>query len=283
MIFASDLDQTLIYSRRSFRLELGQKEPPLCLVETLEGREVSYMTVDSVNKLRKLAGQLWFVPVTTRTVAQYERLRLFQEPLYPAYAIVSNGGNILVNGQLDEAWQKHIFLEINQECAPIDVILERFKATQPKNWVLSEHLADNLFYYYLIDRNRLPINEVRDFAAWAYQQKWQVSLQGRKLYIVPHVVNKWRAVNEVRNRLQENRIVAAGDSLLDLCILEECHTAIAPCHGEIWEAHLRGELAVSIPQIQFTKREGLQAAEDILSLVAEQIGDQRLIQLGVLP
>ena len=57
MIFASDLDQTLIYSPKSFRLLPEEPMPAVTSIEIYEGREISFMADDGISKLQTIARQ----------------------------------------------------------------------------------------------------------------------------------------------------------------------------------------------------------------------------------
>ena len=99
MIFASDLDQTLIYSQPLERAEeLGDR---IITAELIDGKVRSYMSSSSYQLLQKLMTELIFIPVTTRTMQQYNRIHLISQMLKPTYAVTSNGGNILIDGQPD--------------------------------------------------------------------------------------------------------------------------------------------------------------------------------------
>ena len=100
MIFASDLDRTLIYSNRL--LTKNHLPVPIRNVEVYNGREISYMTEKAIALLRELADEMMFIPVTTRTVEQYHRIALFREEIRPTYAITCNGGVVLNNGNVDD-------------------------------------------------------------------------------------------------------------------------------------------------------------------------------------
>lgn len=265
MIFASDLDQTLIYSTKSLRLLPGQTIPNLRCVEIYEGREISFMTDHVVEKLQNITFQHVFIPTTTRTIAQYQRISLFQERIIPAYSVVSNGGNILVHGEVDSGWRKQIGLNLTQLClCPAD-LLASFQEIHDESWAGTVRMADELFYYCVVDRERVPCRELEEFSLWAEEQNWKISLQGRKLYLVPQVVNKWTAVNYLRELLEEEVVIAAGDSLLDLCMLEQADYAIAPCHGELWDHYSVGGFLA--PKLDFTQHAGIAAADDILDYV----------------
>jgi hypothetical protein len=265
MLFASDLDQTLIYSPRSFRLLPNALLPAISLVETYEGRGISFMTDHAIGHLRQLASQYYFVPVTTRTVEQYQRISLFHEQIIPAYGVVSNGGNVIVNGVVDQDWNKMIKEKISQMCLCTQDILSQFHEISHTSWAGPLKMADSCFHYCIVERDNVPTDALASFSLWAKAQNWKISLQGRKLYIVPEVVNKWDAVMYIRDLIKEKVVIAAGDSLLDLCMLEAANYAIAPCHGEIWDSYCSGMLPDS--SIQFTNQAGIFAAQEILNYV----------------
>jgi hydroxymethylpyrimidine pyrophosphatase-like HAD family hydrolase len=265
MLFASDLDQTLIYSEKSFRLLPGEKFPNVGLIETLNGREISFITDRALFMLKEIMENNSFVPVTTRSIEQYRRILLFQEKVIPQFAVVSNGGNILCNNEIDAAWNEHMRCKIQNECAYWADILTKFREIQNPSWCSLEKKVDELFYYCIVDQNKLPHDKIVEFSSWANMGNWQVSLQGRKLYIIPGVLNKWDALVYVRDILNEKFVVAAGDSLLDLCMLEQADYAIVPRHGEIWERAACGN--VNAGTLNFTGRAGIFAAEEILEYV----------------
>lgn len=84
-LFASDLDNTLIYS---YKRDIGTDT--VC-AEVYEGRQVSFMTKRSRELLEKVNQTMHFVPVTTRSVQQYERIR-FGDTWSPRLALAANGG-----------------------------------------------------------------------------------------------------------------------------------------------------------------------------------------------
>jgi len=265
MIFASDLDQTLIYSPKSFRIPPGEPMPAVSPIEIYEGREISFMAHRAIDRLQKIASYIHFVPVTTRTIDQYQRISLFREKIIPTYSVVSNGGNILVNGVVDCTWSEQVAMNMAQMCLCPEDMLASFNEICHASWAGPMRRADGLFYYCIVERDKVPLTEVESFALWAGEQQWNVSLQGRKLYIVPQVINKWIAVAYIRDILKADLVVTAGDSLLDLCMLEQADYAIAPCHGELWESHSRGLLPIQT--MKFTKQAGILAANDILDYV----------------
>ena len=265
MIFASDLDQTLIYSPKSFRLLPEEPMPAVTSIEIYEGREISFMADDTIERLEEIARRSFFVPVTTRTIDQYQRISLFHQKIKPTYAVVSNGGNLIINGVVDKAWQGIIDMKMNQLCLNTEDMRANLQELCHPSWAGSIRMADGLFYYCVIERDKVPLSEIENFSLWAQSQQWNVSLQGRKLYIVPQVVNKWSGVAYIQELLQEKIVVAAGDSLLDLCMLKQANYGIVPAHGELWDGYCRGELAMEA--MHFTEKTGILAASNILDYV----------------
>lgn len=265
-LFASDLDRTLIYSRLAVE-SLGSHVPlDLQLVEQREDQGLSYMTSTAVALLCEVAAQMPFVPVTTRTTAQYERIFLFADEIVPNYAVTSNGGRVLVRGQLDADWSAGLRLRLEQESLAAPDLLRQFQELKHPDWVLREGVADELFYYCLIERDKMPVDEVASFARQAAASGWSVSVQGRKIYLVPRAVNKGDAVRYVQGQLGITRVAAAGDSLLDLSLLRIADLRLVPPHGELGAR--RVELADE--QLLYTATSGVRAAEELLQAVLDR-------------
>lgn len=265
MLFASDLDRTLIYSKQF----LPNNEEQLILpVETKEDQPISYMTETAIRLLRKLTEDVLFVPVTTRTIEQYKRIFFITNEIQPKYAIVSNGGNLLVEGEIDETWKKKIQSQLTRECIGIAEVLERFKEIQSEQWIINHRVADELFSYCVVEKDKIPYDELRDFQEWLGKNNWNTSLQGRKLYFVPQCISKGAAIAYIQEKEGYQFMTAAGDSLLDLPMLEMADYALCPPHGELNRFISEG-LEIN-GNIEITKKEGIFAAEEILEK-AEQL------------
>lgn len=260
MIFASDLDQTILFGKRF----LTESDDLYQVVEWLDGNPISHMSVRAIQLLKEVHKQLFFVPVTTRTIEQYRRIDIFQEEITPRYAITSNGGNVLLEGRVDEDWNRRVVSRMNNECGPFEEIRERFANISNDTWVIKQNTADHLFFYSIIDREKMPIDELAEFSNWVEQQNWSMSIQGRKLYLVPQAVNKRDAVLYVSSLEDEIDIIAAGDSLLDMPLLEIAKQALVPPHGEIYQFGRNGG---DVSKLQFTRADGISSSEEILQQV----------------
>ncbi|MFZ3372379.1 MAG: HAD family hydrolase [Desulfitobacteriaceae bacterium] len=264
MLFASDLDRTLIYSPRTFEGEEWKEK--VCSVEIYENKPISFMTKNALRMLKELSKRLLFVPVTTRTKLQYRRIHLFQNEIIPKYAVTGNGGTIFINNQEDEGWNSHI-KSLSSDTMLLEDIINRFNEIRNDSWVAttSGKVADGLFYYCIVDREKIPDRELQDFTEWAKQQNWDVSLQGRKLYLVPNYVSKRNAVAYIKENEGVSRVIAAGDSLLDLSMLKYANQGIVPQHGELYSLYVHGLIDLSF--LHITTSSGIVSAEEILTIM----------------
>lgn len=273
LLFASDLDQTLIYSHRTLVDQeiLAQILP----VEWFEDRYISYMTQNALSKLKDISFKAFFVPVTTRTKVQYQRVNLHQYGIFPQYAVTSNGGTIFNRGVEDIDWRQHI-LAGRDHCLAANDLVKKFEELAHPSWVIkgSGKLADELFYYCLIDREKIPLAELAAFKLWANENLWDLSVQGRKLYLVPKNVNKKVAIQYIQEKEGLKYVVAAGDSLLDLEMLKAADLAIAPAHGELFSLFSQEMIQ---EKIKFTQKSGIEAAEEILECVTGSFSRQAIV------
>jgi hypothetical protein len=259
---AADLDRTLIYSRGALEAH-GDTKRALVPVERHEHKDASWMTATAARSFAELAGRMLLVPATTRTPEQWERVRLPGPP--PQYVIAANGGVLLVDGQLDHSWDAVVAAEL-REVAPLHEIWEHASSVCRPEWTVKLRNARGMFCYAVLHRKRMPAGFVAESAGWAEQRGWQLSLQGRKLYWVPRSLRKSAAVAEVARRTGAQRVVAAGDSLLDADLLEHSDRGIVARHGELVASGWRA------PHVTVTGRAGVLAGEEIVDFFAGELG-----------
>lgn len=256
-VVASDLDRTLVYSSAALALSMPDEEAPrLLCVEVHESRPLSYMTETAGRLLAELADTARFVPATTRTRKQYRRINL---PCpQPSYAICANGGHLLVNGRTDHDWNAEMRRRLADGSAPLAEIRAHLALTADPEWLRKERIAEELFAYLVVDRERLPVGWVKALAGWAEPLGWTVSLQGRKVYAVPKPLSKSAALAEVARRTGAQRILAAGDSLLDIDLLNAADSGWTPGHGEL------ADTGWTAPHVTALTTPGVAAGERIL-------------------
>lgn len=231
IVFASDLDRTLIYSKGAWALGPHDGADQVC-VEVHDGKQASWMTAVCAATLERLATLGDLVPVTTRINEQYRRVSL---PGPPArFAVTTNGGEILVDGDPDRAWAEEVAARLADGFPLEDVWSQALHVCHPEFTVKLRN-ADDMFCYAVIRPKHLPPGFVEDIAGWAAERGWRTSLQGHKLYWVPESLTKSAAVREVARRLDAELVLAAGDSLLDVDLLLAADRGIHPRHGELFE------------------------------------------------
>ncbi|MGY1815358.1 hypothetical protein [Blastococcus sp. SYSU D00820] len=251
VLIATDLDRTLIYSAAA----AGRSTADLVVVEHLDGQPISYMTATGVQLLADLLAEHLLVPVTTRTPAQLARVRLADAPL--PYAVAANGGVLLVDGRPDPGWAAQVRAAV-AGAAPVDEAFAVLDRACDASWARPTRIADGLFCYRVVDRARLSAEVVAGLQAWADGAGWTLSVQGRKVYLVPRALTKSAAVAEVARRAGTGTTLAAGDSLLDIDLLAAADLAVRPGHGEIAES------GWSAPWVDVLPSTGIDAGEDVL-------------------
>ncbi|KAA0948521.1 haloacid dehalogenase [Sporosarcina sp. ANT_H38] len=255
MMFASDLDGTLVYSHR--RLAEETLNVSIRNVEVFNGREISFMTEKAIALLRDLSNEMMFVPVTTRTVEQYNRISLFREEIRPTYVITSNGGVVHKNGKVDMHWQDYIRTKINRSVASVKDVKRRIEEIAGASQLESIRVVDE-FFVYLIIKPPLSPERFKDYTRLAAEIGWVFSVQGRKVYFIPSFINKWDAVDYVSKKEGKKTVYTAGDSNLDVCLIQQAEFGLIPRHGEA---------AVNFGHLGLTQKTGILASEEIIETI----------------
>lgn len=252
MIFASDLDRTLIYSQ-SF-IDDGSKKSEVICVETLNNKKISFMTTKSIVLLNRLLSQRKIVPVTTRSTEQFRRVKPFQNC---EYAITSNGGTILYFGHELEEWKSRIDDIVRKNSYQMEGIMDKigkqgFCIYQPK-------LVENKFIFTKTN----DIYKCREYLEKIINLKgFKYSIQGQKVYVIPNEISKEEALKFLKKKLGEKELIVAGDSNLDVDMLDFADIALIPGHSD---------LKIDKPNTIYISSTGLNAGEDILRVVVEKL------------
>jgi hydroxymethylpyrimidine pyrophosphatase-like HAD family hydrolase len=260
MIFASDLDRTLVYSNRAIT-ELGiPASSKLKPIEKKEDHWVAFMTESAYIALKELCQRCVFIPVTTRTIEQFKRFVIFEKEIPLTYAITSNGANILYKGELLKEWSEHVLMRLQTESVA-QVELLSLLAKEGLFFQGQMKQAENLFFYYILN-SYPPTVDTHAINEIVSKYGWRISLQGRKLYFIPRVINKGAALEYICTREGMEAFAGAGDSVLDWDFLQMCRYRFVPRHGEL--THLTGTTGLT-----FTKNDGAVAGEEILQQLLE--------------
>jgi hypothetical protein len=236
VVAAVDLDRTLVYSPSALLLDEAEPEVRrLVCVELYRGRPLSFVTEAAAAGIAELNERGVLVPVTTRTVEQYQRIALPGRA--PALALCANGGRLLRDGVEDLDFTAAVRARLAGAGAPLaELHAELVRVSEPgsgRPFVEQVREASGLFCYAVVEREGLPTGWIEGLTAFAAERSWGVSVQGRKVYLVPTALTKAAAAREVADLLGADLLLAAGDSLLDADLLEVADAAIRPAHGEL--------------------------------------------------
>lgn len=213
-IFASDLDNTLLFSHK-------YAQPGDLCVEYLEGAAQGYLTGETPGLLAQVMDKALFVPVTSRSMEQYRRIR-FPQACRPRYAVTTNGAFLLVDGKPDLQWSRASEEAVAPWRAHLEEALRALEA-----WPVPKRcrIVDGMFTFAACDTPE-------DAQALGRALKDAVPLNagvtGRKVYFFPPPINKGAALDRLRRRFGAERVLCAGDSAIDEPMLRRADLAIVP-------------------------------------------------------
>lgn len=207
ILFACDLDNTLLISHR-------HRQPDDICVEHLQGKEQSFMSVKAIELLRKVRQKVQFVPVTTRSLEQYQRI-VWPEGCEPELAVAANGAVLLRKGTIDDAWAQ-------QSETVIDPWREELQAQYGRYYEVEDYLrcriVDDSYLFLCCAEDR---DADRLAAECQKHTNLQVAFSGRKIYFFPPGLDKGQALIRLKSCLNCDIAYAAGDSSIDVPMLEK--------------------------------------------------------------
>ena len=214
-IFCTDLDNTIIYS---YKHEIGNEK---INVEIYQGREISFITKKTQKLLLRAKERYMLIPTSTRTIEQYQRIDL-GIGAFP-YALVCNGGILLVNGERDQAWYEtslDLIRESSPELEKAMCILEHDKRRK-----FELRFIERLFVFTKCNDPEEVVQYLRSQLNVGIVDAFH---NGEKVYVVPKKLSKGMAVRRLREKLKPESILAAGDSEFDISMVKEADHGFVP-------------------------------------------------------
>lgn len=196
-----DLDNTIIFSHR--RKLIGEKT----VVEYLNGIEQSFMLTDTYIELQK-QGRSAFIPLTSRTLEQYSRISFFDDRCAPEYALIDNGGILLIDGVVDNVWLNKtlsIISDKHKEMMRLADDIKRFGSVKLQDDMIlflkpeTDNVMDKIGY----------IGD--DFIKFDH---------GNKIYICPSELEKGNAIRRFVSEFGADLVISAGDSRVDISMAD---------------------------------------------------------------
>lgn len=258
-----DLDKTIIFSSRSLMLGSNHHEP-LTIVENNHGRPLSYMTEASHAMLSIMPRYAEVFPVTARSQKQMRRVELPWGA--PQNYVCLSGATVCHNGVEDLEWEDFVRTRVAESAISLAEVERLTEEYQNMPWVLSRENFGHMF-----DSTTLDIQNVPDWFIPEIEQKlegsgYYASLQGRKLYITPNMLSKGDAFLHLVKKLEiTGRTYAAGDSLMDVDLLEKADFAFHPSHGEMVSQH------AAPPHSIQSLAQGVLGGEEIVARILAQV------------
>lgn len=260
MYFISDLDKTIIYSKKG--------ENSVC-VEHKGEKEVTHMTFNAKMMFDELLSDanFCFIPCTLRSVEQTKRIDFIKNRKM-RYMICDNGASIYVDEKLDEEWDSILSAIIDKkEVALCAMALQNYSI---KNMIPIYMIKSNRDYFIsIIFHNKEEHDEYIDELLNLIKNSpvhFKVFKQEKKTYLVPVGLNKDVAVAFLKKKYQLENIITSGDSSVDDMFVELGDKKIIPSHATF-----------TLIDAIITKESGIRAGEEIIKFIQNTLKNSRQI------
>lgn len=262
-IVFSDLDQTMIYSQKQLHKHHDSTISSL-VVEDYRNAPLSYMSLKTWKFLSMNSSvKFRFVPITTRSIHQFQRLSL--PDINFSDAVYNNGADIFIDGKKDNQWTEKIVDTLNSYThSPKNLLKKSIKHIDSLSYVKKINIVDNLFFYFVTDsyENKNLKNILEGFVGDDYV----ISQQGFKTYVVPKCLNKGSAIKHIIDYYGDVLSFACGDSILDVDMSTYVDYFMQPRHGE--------GIGYGKPSF-ITSSSGLKASDEILEYIIQIINNEK--------
>lgn len=208
ILFATDLDNTLIHSHKH------KQDKDVC-VEWIGNKKQSYMSTYTYKTLPNLAKIIKILPITTRSIDQYNRIQFPNNCI--SKAITTNGA-IMLDKHKSKLLIKNKDINM-QNLKYIETALSTEPAVEAVNYV------DNT-YIYAICTDEQYAKSIS--MSTPHTGDIKVMTSGRKVYFIPSNFTKGNTLSKIKDRNNFDLVIAAGDSELDIDMLEVADIALAP-------------------------------------------------------
>lgn len=217
LLFTCDIDNTLLYSYR-------KKQDGYICIEINKGKEQGFMSQYTFNNFIEMTKRVKFVPVTTRSVEQYRRI-VFPYDYIPEYALVSNGAVLLRNGNICSDWNLITKNDLLKQ--QLSEIYNRYHSDS--RFINCRIVDDSYVFVYCS-----PNTDAQGVTA-ELSEIWDmnVELSGRKIYFFPESLSKGSAVEKLKKIINPDCTISAGDSTIDISMLNAADKAIIPADFDV--------------------------------------------------
>lgn len=224
MILAMDLDRTLIFSER-FIKEHNNSFEDVELVEEKDGKPISYISKEVLNKLRELISikDLTIVPITSRTLEETYRIKFIN---MFKYIICDSGGMMIKNSTIVSEYDSYINSKNYRE-----EMMELLMNIEELESVTYARICDSRFIFGKTDNPNMFDLECQEICD--KYTNFRINRVGNKWYAIPEHFNKAIALRFLMRMINDKTLIASGDSLMDATMLSIADYATVPDHGEL--------------------------------------------------
>lgn len=220
MVFATDLDRTMIYSNR-FLTE--QNMPNIMAMN--DGKGYSFMTKKASELFEQIRNKINVVPCTSRSREQFLRLPMFKNC---KYAICDNGATVYINGKIDTQW--NMVMRKNLDFCKEE--MDNMKSLLEQQDFLDREVTyvDNFFLF-------TKAKDIHKCSAFIKEHinkdKFYCLISDTKVYYIPNFISKKHALGYVLDKLKDNEVMVAGDSKIDFDMMDYATVqSFIPTHND---------------------------------------------------
>lgn len=251
MIFISDLDRTLIFSKMRFDNNIETID-----AEYKENNPVGFMTHNAYKYLKDIQKNTVFVANTLREIEQAKRITFINDGSCK-YISTQNGLYLYCNGIQDKTWSGIVMKKANETIYDLDKAISIVMKNIAGIDCMSKKYEYLAVFFTDVDKfdneayKQLRINMVGD--------GWELFIQGKKMYLLPLNINKGSVLEYIKEIEYNNDICAGfGDSYFDIPMLKKCNIAYSLYKSEIYET-------VTDKEITFSEKPDILGSEEILN------------------
>ena len=202
----------------SYKHDIGDDK--IC-AEIYQGREISFVTSKTAQLIKEVNETVLLVPTTTRTLEQYNRIDLGIG--IPKLALVCNGGVLLENGVENAEWYNES-LRLTESAHDQLLLTEKILENDENR----SFEIRNIRELFVFTKSEKPEESVENLKEQLDTDKVDVFNNGVKVYVVPKMLSKGKAIDRLREKLNPELIISAGDSEFDITMLNSSDVPIAP-------------------------------------------------------
>ncbi|HGM3507615.1 TPA: HAD family hydrolase [Clostridioides difficile] len=257
MIVFSDLDRSIIYSDKFLDTDKEYTN-----IEIYREKEISYISLDTINLIKQIQYYGMFIPTTTRTVEQFKRIEFNKYGIYFPWSITSNGGIILKDNEILKSWSEKID-KLKSDYEPIESMIDNFRDYLNIDGITNFKVAEDTFFYIVVDFSKFNLDSIKEYINILESKNWRFYVSGRKIYFIPKEISKENAIKYLTEELGIESFYAIGDSIMDQGMLNISNKAYVLKHGDINKNEIRNSFISS-------SFNGMSGTEEILSNILDE-------------